>query len=181
MPDQTSTRRRSRIMRVLLVFYAFVVALVAGAWGRHRLHPADTTWPPKGPVTYKAAAARPEGHLVYPGARLWQHLGHDEITSGFGQGTGYAGAILLSEDPATAVRAWYKEWLLAHGWKLYSSGGGDNSVALAQDQYVRGTREGFLLTVDDPKKLAAATGGKAPMARTVFDFRYIVRPYAWSK
>lgn len=168
-------------MRVSLVFYAIVVVLIAGVWGWHRLQPADTTWPPKGPVTYKAAAARPEGHLVYPGARLWQHLGHDEITSGFGQGTGYAGAILLTEDPAAKVRAWYKGWLLAHGWKLYSSGGGATSAALTQDQYDRGTREDFNLTVDDPQKLAATTGGRAPRARTVFDATYTVWPYSWSK
>jgi hypothetical protein len=168
-------------MRVSFVFYAIVVVLVAGVWGRHRLQPTDTTWPPKGPVTYKAAAARPEGHLIYPGAKLWQHLGHDEITSGFGQGPGYAGAILLSEDPATAVRAWYKEWLLAHGYRVVWSGGGDNGVALTKDQYQRGFRDRFILYIDDPAKLAATTGGRAPRARTVFDATYTVWPYAWSK
>jgi hypothetical protein len=170
-------------MRVSLVFYGVVILLATSILGwRHfsASGPADTSWPPKGPVTYKAAAARPEGHLTYPGARLWQHLGGDEVSSGFGQTSGSAGAILLSDDPADKVRAWYKDWLLARGWSVVWSGGGDTSVALTKDQYSRGTRENFLLYVDDPAKLAATIGDQAPHAHTVFESRYIVRRYTGS-
>ena len=153
-------------MRVALVFYGVVVVLAVGIWGWPRLQPADTSWPPKGPVTYKAAAARPEGHLFYPGAKLWGHLGGDEKTSGFGQASGYAGAILLTDDSSSQVRAWYKEWLLGHNWQLYSSGGGDTGIALWKDQYERGTRENFILYIDDPARLDSFIPGVAFEAGT---------------
>jgi hypothetical protein len=167
-------------LNLMALTLGLVVVVVLGSAAWARLQPADTTWPPKGPVTAQAAAARPEGHLFYPGAKLNGQLGSDESTSGFGQGSGYAGAILLSSDSSSQVRAWYKDWLLGHGWRLMYSGGGDNGIALAKDQYRRGPgagREGFILYIDDPAQLAATVSGSPVRANTVIETTYMVTPY----
>ncbi|HVB09146.1 MAG TPA: hypothetical protein VNM16_02125 [Bacillota bacterium] len=168
-------------MVVALVIFCALLERAAGLWSRVRPRFRDTGWPPRRPVTEKAAAARPEGQLVYPGATLAGHLGGDERTQGFGQTAGAAGAILLTEDSADQVRAWYQAWLLARGWRLVASGRGSNGIALARDQYRRGPREGrenFTLSIDDPARLAWVTGNRPLQAATVFEVRYSVAPYA---
>jgi hypothetical protein len=59
------------------------------------------------------------------------------------------------------------------------SGGGDNGIALAKDQYRRGPgdgREDFILYIDDPAQLAATVGGTPLRANTVIEFTYMVTP-----
>jgi len=171
-------------MRGTIIFAGTLILAAAAILGWRHSQPAtplDTAWPPARAVTGSEIAARPEGHLVYPNAEVFARPLSNEHTSGFGLSNSYAGTTFFTKDTPDQVYAWYKTWLLAHGWQLHYSGYGSGPPEISTAQYLRGTREVFTVGIEDPKLLGAFTGGKWPSDRTIVMVHYTIMPYTGAK
>jgi len=82
--------------------------------------------------------------------------------------------VLDSSAQPGAIYAWYRDWMLGHGWTPFQPlrAGTQRSV----EGYQRGDRERFNVAMDDPTSLSRALGRTLPAGVTVFEVRYIVFP-----
>ena len=132
---------------------------------------------PRGPVTFDQIKSHPEGHLFYPGARVYWPIGGGEQRSDLEGITNpaFAGAILTSSASTDEIDQWYREWMQSHGWepdRRIRSG-----VWLSHLDFKRGSRELFTVAIDDPRLLTGVLGTAVPTDRgTVFEIRYEILP-----
>ncbi len=167
--------------RVAVLGVAVFLVASAGAWLLlHRcggLFGCDAGALPLGPVTYEQVASHEEAHLYYPGARVfWRFGGGEErnLIEG-GSNWAFAGAILLSEGAPQDLYAWYRQWMLAHGWQPEPTIRATTQVSI--EGYHRGKRELFRVAIDDPAALAGTLGRPVPAdGRTVFEIAYMILP-----
>ena len=130
---------------------------------------------PRSPVSYQALSSRPPAHLIYPGAQTLRVVGAGEsrypaegvVNSAF------VGAILSTADSPEQVYSWYRNHLTADGWKTYQLAALLSTQISAQG-YQRGSREFFVVAIDDPRSLSAALGRQIPAGSTIVEFRYTI-------
>jgi hypothetical protein len=167
-------RTRALILAGLLiagVAIGFAVKTVASS-GQQRL---DGDGLPLGSVSYEFVNARPPAHLVYPNAQTLRIIGHGEsrypaegVTN-----SAFAGAILATRDSPAQVYAWYQQKLLADHWKRYQLAA-LLSTQLSAQGYQRGTRESFVVAIDDPHQLSGVIGTQLPAGGTLFEYTYSI-------
>lgn len=85
----------------------------------------------------------------------------------------FAGAILVTHDSPAQVYAWYQQKLLADHWKAYQLAA-LLSTQLSAQGYQRGTREFYVVAIDDPKQLSGVIGAQVPTGGTVFEYTYTI-------
>lgn len=161
---------------------AGAAALALGVWLLlHRcggLPGCDAQALPLGPVTAADIKSHPEGHLLYPRAKLYWTIGGAETSDPIEGGTNpaFAGAILTSSGSAGDIFAWYRQWMFSNGWQIDSQRIG-STVCLSYVGFKRGARERFVVAVDDPRLLGDVLGTRVPTDRgTVFEIRYQILP-----
>lgn len=132
---------------------------------------------PNGPVSAEEVKSHPEGHLYYPGAKVYWQIGGAESRNEIegGSNPAFAGAILTSGDSADTIFSWYRQWLAAHGWQPDEQAIGSTTWK-AYAAFKRGNRERFTVAVDDPQLLSGVLGTRVPSDRTVFEIRYQILP-----
>lgn len=130
---------------------------------------------PKSPVSYEAVSSRAPAHLSYPSAQTLRVLGTGEtrypaegVTN-----SAFAGAVLMSRDSPAEVYAWYHDHLTSDGWKTYQLAALLSTQVSAQG-YQRGTRERFVVAIDDPRRLSAVIGSQLPTGATLFEYTYTI-------
>jgi hypothetical protein len=124
--------------------------------------------PQRGEVSLADASSHEEAHLYYPGAKEFSRLGADESSGS----SAFSGAILTSSDPPERILGWYAAWAPPHGWSHNDVLSGGPAI---QDQgWKRGTREYFLISIDDPQQLANSLGRRVPVNATVFEITYTI-------
>ena len=140
--------------------------------GEQRL---DSSGLPVDPVSYQFVNSRPPAHLVYPHAQTLRVIGHGEqhypaegVTN-----SAFAGAVLVTQDSQTQVYAWYRQQLRADHWKSYELAA-LLSTQLSAQGYQRGTREVFVVAIDDPHQLSSVIGTQVPAGGTVFEYTYSI-------
>ena len=123
-------------------------------------------------ITDSAATNAPdEARLQYPDSKLiLTQLQDTHSTSG---GWEHAGGVhkmtLASPAECDQIGAWYRDWLLSHGWQPSSSPG---PTAISSYEYVRGT-EHFRLALSEPSTVAPFLPVPIPEdAKTVFEVEY---------
>lgn len=84
-----------------------------------------------------------------------------------------AGAILVTHDSPAQVDAWYRQRLLADHWKPYHLAA-LLSTQLSARGYRRGTREFYVVAIDDPKLLSGVIGTQLPIGGTLFEYTYTI-------
>jgi len=174
-------RRRGALPGLLLLLLALAVAGSLGlrslTTGTARpLTTLDRAGLPTGPVSYNAVNRHVEAHLYYPGSTAVSRFGSAEYhhsLSGHNDAA-FAGAILTSAASPERIYLWYQRWALKHRW--YSHDFISLSTQRSTEGFVRGTRETFIIAIDDPKILGETTGGKIPQARTVYEISYSILP-----
>ncbi|MDQ6949053.1 MAG: hypothetical protein M3256_23030 [Actinomycetota bacterium] len=130
---------------------------------------------PLGPVSYQFVNSRPPAHLVYPDAKTLRVIGHGEshypaegVTD-----SASAGAILATNDSPDQIYAWYDDRLKADGWKTYQLAALLSTQRSARG-YQRGTREFFVVAIDDPRQFVV--GSRVPVGGTLFEYTYTIEP-----
>ena len=135
---------------------------------------ADQPDLPSGPVSFQFVSSRAESHLYYPGAQVVAPFGGPERRGSEGAGAAFAGAVLASSDPPPRIYAWYRGWLLGHGWTTAEFTLADTQRSL--EGYARGPREKFYVAMNDPASLQRSVGQAIPTDATVFEIRYLIAP-----
>jgi len=153
------------------VAIGFAIKTVASS-GQQRL---DRDGLPLGSVSYEFVNSRPPAHFVYPNAQTLRVIGHGEsrypaegVTN-----SAFAGAILATHDSPAQVYAWYQQKLLADHWKPYQLAA-LLSTQLSAEGYQRGTRETFVVAIDDPHQLSGVIGTQMPTGGTLFEYTYSI-------
>jgi hypothetical protein len=156
------------IAGVAIVFAAKVVVSSGG----QRL---DRNGLPLDPVSYQFVNSRPPAHLLYPNVQTLRVIGHSEsrypaegVTN-----SASAGAILVTHDSPAQVYAWYEQRLLVDHWKPYQLAA-LLSTQLSARGYERGTRELFVVAIDDPHQLSGVIGTQLPTGGTLFEYTYTI-------
>ena len=135
----------------------------------------DSNGLPLSPVSYDALKSRPEANLLFPGARVFHREGGSEHTTLDGdRNPAFAGAIMTTSAPAQNVYAWYEQELQASGWTRMAVPRA--TTELSAMGWRRGTRERFLVAIDDPAQLSRALGSQVPANGTIVDMTYLVGP-----
>jgi len=176
------TRRpRGALLGLILLLFALAVVGLLGlrslttgtAQPRVTL---DRAGLPTGSVSYDEINRHVEAHLYYPGSTQVSRFGSGEYhhpLSGHNDAA-FAGAILTSAASPAQIYLWYQLWALKRHWRSYGF------IALttqrSNEGFVRGTRETFIVAIDDPKILGETTGKKIPQARTVYEISYSILP-----
>jgi len=139
-------------------------------------HLTDRAALPLGPVSYQYVSGRPESRLRYPGAQQVEAFGAGERANPIegGSTSAFTGAILATHDSPDQIYTWYADQLAARHYRPYDVLGA--STWKSEQGYERGTRERFLVAIDDPTFLGAAIGRKVPSDENVFEFRYVIFP-----
>ena len=133
---------------------------------------------PLGPVSYQFVNSRPPAQLVYPGAKTLRVIGHGE-SSYPAEGVtnaAFAGGILTSPDAPNQIYTWYRQRLSADGWKPYTLAA-LLSTQMSAKGYQRGSRELFVVAIDDPRQLGAVVGSQMPTGGTLFEYTYSISPH----
>lgn len=130
---------------------------------------------PNSPVSYQAVSSRPPAHLLYPGAQTLRLIGAGEsrYPSEGVTNSAFAGALLMTPDPPSQVYTWYRNHLTADGWKTYQLAALLSTQISAQG-YQRGSREYFVVAIDDPRQLSAVLGNQVQAGATIVEFRYTI-------
>ncbi len=97
-----------------------------------------------------ASDAPPEAELQYPGSRLIVNSLESKRADSAAEPRDVYKTTLATEADSAQVVAWYRDWLLGHGWQSSPSAG---TNATSSQEYVR-TSEHFRLAVADPATLA---------------------------
>lgn len=138
---------------------------------------------PTGKVTWEFVSSKEEAELDYPNAETYIRLGsgqvpQDNIT---GWSIAFGGAILTSSSTPDEIYAWYRDWLLVHGWKEDPGAIIANvSGELSHQSYSRNggklkAREVFNITMWRPEAIASVLGMQKTSAPTIFEYRYSVK------
>jgi hypothetical protein len=116
------------------------------------------------------ADAPPEAELQYPGSSLVVNSFESQRASDRTAGSrDVYKTTLATEADAAQVLAWYRDWLLGHGWQPSPSTG---TNAASSQEYVRAS-EHFRLAVADPATLAPILAVPLPAgAKTVYEVEY---------
>ena len=83
----------------------------------------------------------------------------------------------MSDKSSAEINAWYHDQLAANGWQTWN-GAGLLDTMFTQNGYERGTRERFIIAIDNPRTLALTLGTKLPTSGTIYEFRYYIIPYS---
>lgn len=126
-------------------------------------------------MSYEAVSSRASARLIYPGAQTLRVIGAGEsrypaegvVNSAF------AGDVLATKDSPAQVYAWYQDRLTADGWKTYQLAA-LLSTQISAKGYQRGTREFFVVAIDDPRQLSSVITNQAPAGATILEFRYTI-------
>ncbi len=157
-------------MAIVLIGFALKAWLGSSSGPR-----TDADGLPLGAVSYQFVNSRPPAHLIYPNTKVLRVIGHDEsrypaegVTN-----SAFAGAILVTTDSPDQIYAWYQHHIAAYGWKTY------RLAALLSTQrsargYQRGSREIFVVAIDDPRQWGAAVGSQMPAGGTLFEYTYTI-------
>ena len=130
---------------------------------------------PRGPISYQEVSSHPEANLVFPGSSVVRKIGSGQLATFAGdRNPAFAGAIAATHAAPEAVNAFYRQWMLQHGWTPYDVflvGG-----QLSNEGYKRGPRERFTIGIDDPKSMSKSISSPIPKGETVYEFRYFLPP-----
>lgn len=85
----------------------------------------------------------------------------------------FAGDVLATKDSQAQVYAWYQDRLSADGWKTYQLAA-LLSTQISAKGYQRGTREFFVVAIDDPHQLSSVIANQVPAGATILEFRYTI-------
>jgi hypothetical protein len=162
---------RLLILAALLIAAAAVWFAAKGIIGQR----FDGDGLPTDPVSYQFVNSRAPAHLVYPNAQTLRVIGAGEshypaerVTN-----SAFSGAVLATHDSPAKVYAWYLDRLTANRWSRYQLFA-LLSTELSAQGYKRGTRELFVIAIDDPRRLSAAIGTQLPDGVTVFEYTYTI-------
>jgi hypothetical protein len=153
------------------VAIGFAVRAVVSSGGQR----LDRDGLPQGSVSYAFINSRAPAHVVYPNAQTLRVIGHGESrypAEGVTNSAG-AGAVLVTDDSPAEVYAWYQQRLLADHWKPYELAA-LLSTQLSAQGYQRGTREFFVVAIDDPRMLGRVIGTQLPAGGTLFEYTYSI-------
>jgi hypothetical protein len=116
-----------------------------------------------------ASNAPPEAQLEYPGSSLVVDSFESKHSSdGSAESRDVYKTTLATEADSAQVLAWYRDWLLAHGWQPSPSA----TNAASSQEYVRAS-EHFRLAVADPATLAPILAVPIPAGtKTVYEVEY---------
>jgi hypothetical protein len=134
----------------------------------------DSAGLPKGAITYRYLASRPESHIVFPGSTLVRRLGGDELNALGGGSAGFAGGIFSTGASGDAIYSWYDGQLIGHGWRFREISA--LTTETSARAYVRGSREYITVGIDDPALLSNTVGQSMPSGVTLYEFTYTVDP-----
>jgi hypothetical protein len=130
---------------------------------------------PLSSISYDFVNSRPPAHLVYPNAQTVRVIGHGELrypAEGV-MNSAFAGAILATRDSPAQVYAWYQQRLQVDHWKPHQLAA-LLSTQLSAQGYKRGTRESFVVAIDDPHQLSGVLGTHLPAGGTLFEYTYSI-------
>jgi hypothetical protein len=118
-----------------------------------------------------ARNAPPEADLQYPGSS--RVVDSFNIQSSAADGTGESRDVykttFATEADSAGVLAWYRDWLLGHGWQLSPAA----ATSPASSQEYSRTSEHFRLAVADPAALAPVLAVPIPVGtKTIYEVEY---------
>jgi hypothetical protein len=136
----------------------------------------DSNSLPIGPVSYDFIHARPDASLRYPGSTIFSPFGTGErIDPVTGKQGAYIGAVMTTSASPDQIYEWYGTQLRGLGWTSLGAASRLGTQVSAQ-RYERGTRELFLVAIDDPTLLQATIGRAPPPSVTVYEYTYAIDP-----
>jgi len=162
---------------------ALILVMAVGALAWWRFAPSggsDANGLPEGAVSAGFVSARPDAHIVYPGARVFKTwtLSERLIAGGNGQpDPARSVAFMVTNDSAEMVRSWFASDLMNRGYGCYPGSGPD--YALEFDTYHRGDRELLWVIYVNPPVLPLEYNFSAPSGRTVIEVDYLIRPESY--
>jgi hypothetical protein len=114
--------------------------------------------------------APPEAQLQYPGSSpVLDSFDINRTTATSAESRDVYKTTLATEADSAQVVAWYRDWLLGHGWQPTPSAG---TSADSSQEYVR-TSEHFRLAVADPAALAPVLAVPIPAGtKTLYEVEY---------
>ncbi len=169
----------------ILVSIVLIMGITATIWLLQFRVTYDQYGIPSRPVSYEFISSKPEAKLFYPTGTVVQPFGDGQkksLYSKSGYGVAFAGAVMSSTDSPEQIYAWYRDWLLSHGWTLFD----DDFKTLVDTQtskqaYTKNnldwgdSRETFYVAMNDPKVISEAIGKKVPASTTIFEFEYAIK------
>jgi hypothetical protein len=114
--------------------------------------------------------APPEAQLRYPGSSVVFDLFESKRTlGGAAESDDVYKTTLATEADAGQVQAWYRDWLVGHGWQPGPSTGSNPEPS---QEYIRAA-EHFRLGVADPAELASVLAVPIPAGtKTIYEVEY---------
>jgi len=175
-------RHNRSATRVLSVATIVIVLGVVAVWVvPSRLSVGqDKNGLPTGRVSLGNVNAHPEAHLYYPASREFSRFGSgDTPQMSSTPDVAYAGGIVATSASARALYLWYQRWMLAHGWRSHDYVG--STTWTSHEGFARGTREEFIVAVDDPHLLSGTINRRLPKTRTIYEITYAILPVGQSQ
>jgi len=167
-------RPAARILGLVVLVVALggiAIWIVSGHWGPGH----DQNGLPTARVSLGDVNAHREAHLYYPGSREFSRFGSGDTTQASSKpDVAYAGGIATTGATTSALYLWYQRWMLAHGWRSHDYVG--STTWTSHEGFARGTREEFIVAVDDPQLLGGTINRRLPEARTVYEITYVILP-----
>jgi hypothetical protein len=114
--------------------------------------------------------APPEAQLQYPGSSpMLDSFDINRTTATSAESRDVYKTTLATEAESAAVLAWYRDWLLGHGWQFTPSSGTSPD---SSQEYARAS-EHFRVAVADPATLASILAVPIPSgAKTLYEVEY---------
>ena|SRR5438105_2909020 len=114
--------------------------------------------------------APPEAQLHYPGSSVVLDMFESKRTSdGAVESDDVYKTTLATEADSAQVQAWYRDWLLGHGWQVSPS---TETTSASSQGFVRAS-EHFRLAVADPATITAILAVPIPAGtKTVYEVEY---------
>lgn len=167
---------RSATRVLILATLAVTLAGVAIWIMSGQLSPSqDKNGLPTARVSLRDVNSHPEAHLYFPASREFSRFGaSDTMQASSKPDVAYAGGIATTGANASALYLWYQRWMLAHGWRSHDYVG--STTWTSHEGFARGTREEFIVAVDDPRLLGGTINRRLPKARTVYEITYAILP-----
>ena len=116
------------------------------------------------------AGAPPEAQLHYPDSRVVVDSFESNRTSGgAAESRGVYKTTLATGADTAQVLAWYRDWLIGHGWQLSPPSG---ASAESSHEYTRAS-EHFRLAAADPETIAPILAMPIPVGtKTIYEVEY---------
>ena len=138
----------------------------------------DSSGLPTCAVSFGAITSHPEATLLYPQSTLLSPYGSaEQHFLGGDVNAAYAGEVAATTVSSSTVLAWYDTWLVQHGWKLSPIPAALTGAETFAKGYGRGSRESFVIAIDDPTETNEITIPKAFQNDTVYTTVYGIAPY----